>query len=79
MLNILKADGYNINIMFAGTDEEYWQVTSFDLPADVVDITRKDLIDICLSAKNHFIDLLKYYGVGYDRHLSIYSKKHLKF
>jgi prophage sa05, DNA-binding protein len=79
MLNILQADGYNINIMFAGTDKEYWQVTSFDLPADVIDITKKDLIDICLSAKNHFIDLLKYYSIGYDRHLSIYSEKHLKF
>lgn len=69
IIDLLKNDGYNIDIMKQGSDDEYWRITKYELPVDIVDIERDCLIDISVRVKEHLIDLLKCYEFGYKRHL----------
>ena len=70
IIDLLKNDGYNIDIMRQGSDDEYWRITKYELPVDIVDIS--------VRVKNHLIDLLKCYEFGYNRHLFRKAEK-LKF
>ncbi|EFG28246.1 helix-turn-helix domain-containing protein [Fusobacterium periodonticum] len=67
MLDLLKNDGYDIDIMKQGTAQEYWRITKYELPVDIVNIKKEKLIDISVRVKNYLIDLLKAYEFGYNR------------
>lgn len=69
MISILRKDGYNVEAKYQNTPKEYWRITNFFLPVDILDIKKSDLLDIMLSAKNIFIELLKSYGSGYTRQI----------
>ena len=69
MISILRKDGYNVEVQHQNTPKEYWRITNFFLPVDILDIQKSDLLDIMLSAKNIFIELLKSYGSGYTRQI----------
>ena len=69
MLDLLKNDGYDIDIMRQGSDDEYWRITKYELPVDIVDIKKEMLVDISVRVKNYLIDLLKAYEFGYNRTL----------
>ena len=77
IVNILKYDGYEINVYDKDKNDEFWSITSFDLPVDILNIRKKDLINISLSAKRFLIELLVSYAAGYSR--SLFSNSNLNF
>ena len=64
MLNMLRDYNYKINIINQGSKEEYYQIIS--TKERILKIKKDDLINICLSTKNIFLDLLKNYGKGFN-------------
>jgi len=68
MIDILRKDGYKVDVRYQNTPQEYWRISSFYLPVDVLNIQRDDLLELMMSSKNIFIDLLKSYASGYLRH-----------
>lgn len=77
IISILKHDGYNIEVYNEGKNEEFWRITSFDLPVDILNIKKKDLVNIALSTRRSLIDILISYGAGYSR--SLFTNTKLKF
>jgi prophage sa05, DNA-binding protein len=69
ILDLLKNDGYDIDIMRQGGKDEYWRITKYELPVDIVNIKKEILVDISVRVKNYLIDLLKAYEFGYKRNL----------
>lgn len=64
MLNMLRDYNYKINIINQGSKDEYYQIIS--IKERLLKIKKDDLINICLSTKNIFLDLLKNYGKGFN-------------
>lgn len=69
MLDLLKNDGYDIDIMKQGTPQEYWRITKYELPVDILEIKKEILTELSLKAKEFYIDLLIAYSRGFGRKL----------
>ena len=64
MLNMLRDYNYKINIINQGSKDEYYQL--INTKDRFLKIKKDDLINICLSTKNIFVDLLKNYSKNFN-------------
>ena len=64
MLNMLRDYNYKINIINQGSKDEYYQL--INTKDRFLKIKKDDLINICLSTKKIFVDLLKNYSKNFN-------------